>query len=65
MAFGAIVMLIRKAEDLWRDYQGAGAKKKAWVPAQLKILDGKIDSDAAGTLIDGAVAWLNACGWDK
>ena len=65
VAFGAIVTLIRKAEDLWRDYQGAGAQKKAWVLSQLKTIDGKIDSDAAGTLIDGIVAWLNACGWDK
>lgn len=65
VAFGAIVTLIRKAEDLWRDYQGAGAAKKAWVLAQLEALDCKFDSGTAGAMIDAIVAWLNACGWDK
>lgn len=65
VAFGAIVTLIRKAEDLWRDYQGAGPQKKAWVLAQLEALDCKLNSGAAGAMIDGIVAWLNACGWDK
>lgn len=65
VAFGAIVTLIRKAEDLWRDYQGAGPAKKAWVLAQLEALDCKFDSGTAGAMIDAIVAWLNACGWDK
>lgn len=65
VAFGAIVTLIRKAEDLWRDYQGAGPQKKAWVLAQLEALGGKLNSDAAGAAIDAAVAWLNASGWEK
>lgn len=64
-AFGAIVTLVRQAEDLWRDYQGAGEQKKAWVLAQLEALGGKLNSDAAGAAIDAVVAWLNASGWEK
>ena len=63
LCIATVVELVRKAEDLWKDYQGAGAQKKAWVLAQLKALGDKYDETAAGALIDAVVAWLNATEW--
>ena len=63
LCIGAVVELVRKAEDLWKDYQGAGTQKKAWVLAQLKALGDKYDETAAGALIDAVVQWLNATEW--
>ena len=63
LCIATVVELVRKAEDLWKDYQGAGTQKKAWVLAQLKALSDKYDETAAGALIDAVVAWLNATEW--
>lgn len=63
LCIATVVELVRKAETLWKDYQGAGAQKKAWVLAQLQQLGDKYDETAAGTLIDAVVAWLNATDW--
>ena len=63
LCIATVVELVRKAEDLWKDYQGAGTQKKAWVLAQLKALGDKYDETAAGALIDAVVAWLNATDW--
>ena len=63
LCIATVVELVRKAEDLWKDYQGAGTQKKAWVLAQLKTLGEKYDETAAGALIDAVVAWLNATEW--
>ena len=59
----AVVELARKAEALYSGYAGAGAEKKAWVLDQLAALGDRLDETAAGALIDGVVAWLNATGW--
>lgn len=63
LCIGAVVELVRKAEELWKDYQGAGAQKKAWVLAQLQELGNQYDATIAGPLIDAVVAWLNATNW--
>ena len=63
LCIATVVELVRKAEDLWKDYQGAGGQKKDWVLEQLKVLGGKYDGTAAGALIDAVVAWLNATEW--
>ena len=63
LCIAMMMKLVRKAEDLWKDYQGAGTQKKAWVLAQLKTLGEKYDETAAGALIDAVVAWLNATEW--
>ena len=62
-AIGAVVELARKAEALWSGYQGAGPQKRAWVREQLAALGGALDETAAGALIDGVVAYLNATSW--
>ena len=63
-AIGAVVELARKAEALWSGYQGAGPpQKRAWVLEQLAALGGALDETAAGALIDGVVAYLNATSW--
>lgn len=64
VCIGAVVELVRRAEKLWRGYQGAGAQKKEWVLSQLKLLGEKYDGAAAGEMIDAVVAWLNATEWE-
>lgn len=63
LCIGAVIELVRKAEELWRDYQGAGVQKKAWVLAQLRELGDQYDATVAGPLIDAVVAWLNSTNW--
>ena len=63
LTVGAVVALARKAEALWSGYQGAGPQKRAWVLEQLAALGGALDETAAGALIDGVVAYLNATSW--
>lgn len=63
LCIASVVELVRKAEALWKDYQGAGAQKKAWVLAQLQQLGNRCDETAAGALIDAVVAWLNDTDW--
>lgn len=64
VCIGAVVELVRRAEKLWRGYQGSGAQKKEWVLMQLKLLGEKYDATAAGEMIDAVVAWLNATKWE-
>ena len=63
VCIGAVVELVRQAEELWKGYKGAGADKKAWVLEQLEALGKKYDGAAAGEMIDAVVAWLNATEW--
>lgn len=63
LCVASVVELVRKAESLWKNYQGAGARKKIWVLDQLEQMGIKFDNTTMGTLIDALVAWLNATGW--
>ncbi len=63
VCIGTVVTLVRKAEEMWGEYQGAGNQKKTWVLSQLQALGDQYDDSTAGYLIDAVVAWMNATKW--
>lgn len=65
VSIGAVIGLVRKAEEIWTEYQGAGDQKKAWVLAQLLALGDKYEASITGELIDAVVEWLNNTQWKQ